>query len=228
MSSPSAIPSQGQKQELSKPTNSPIVQVTVQQPPKAHPLIDFVPSISSAIVAIAVAVMVHRLTRRRERDKSVFELHRNLIDTAKEVRAAANSGWTVASRTKREAAVAEARWQLQRVGAQANLLWKQSKISSVIFWEHSIFLRVEMAAFRDAITLDDFADSTRKQRPSEVTNVERAMGDFIDAVDAELLGWVDRSNRRVKPTFVELWQSIRMKSGDTWATIKEILKRPPS
>lgn len=50
---------------------------------------DFVPSLSSALVAVAVAFMVHRLTRKREKDKSVFELHRSLVDNVKEVREAA-------------------------------------------------------------------------------------------------------------------------------------------
>ncbi|WP_152434983.1 hypothetical protein [Erythrobacter sp. THAF29] len=160
---------------------------------------DFVPSLSSALVAVAVAFMVHRLTRKREKDKSVFELHRSLVDNVKEVREAATKGWTAKSKARREAAIQETRWQLQRTGVLANLIWRQSRNSSFVLWEHSIFLDMNMAALRDAITLDDFADTTRNERPSEIKNVERAVGTFLDSLDVELLGWVDRSNRRIKP-----------------------------
>lgn len=203
---PSGTPSSAQNLGQNASNDTQKIEVRVETPPRERDLAEFVPSLSSAIVAVAVAVMVHRLTRRREKDKSVFELHRTIIDTVKEVRTAANNGWTARSRAKRSAAIIETSWQLQRTGSQVNLLWRQSRSRSFLIWEHSIYLNDAMAALRDAITLDDFMDQTRAPRPSEQTNVERAVGTFLDCLDAELIGWVDRSNRRVSPKILAIFQ----------------------
>lgn len=213
---PSVTPLSEREPTPHQPTR-PLTVITVQQGQSAKEFVDFIPSLSSAIVAVAVAVMVHRLTNRREKDKSVFELHRTLVDTAKEVRESASKGWTTSSKIKRESAILETRWQLQRVGAQANLIWRRSRSSRFMIWEHSVYLERRMAALRDSITLGDFADPTRNQRPSELTNVEHSISDFLDGLDAELLGWVDRSNRRIKPDFARWISQMKFEFEDVRA-----------
>lgn len=140
-------------------------------------------------MALTVAFIVHRLTQRRERDKTVFELHKAVIDSARSVRQAAQLGWTAKSKAKREAAIVETRWQLQRTGA---LIQQMKKISTPHWMSYSEPLDAtsHMAHLRDAITLGDFEDPTRENRPTELSNVETAVATFLDGVDSALFAWI--------------------------------------
>lgn len=157
-----------------------------------------IPSLVTSLVAVLVAYLVHKLTRQREREKAVYDLHKLLIDAVKEVRKAAALGWTTTCEKERETAIHDHNWNLQRVGAQAQLIYLQSGSSHWFFWEYRIVLTKNVSSLRDALTLGDFSSINRSADPTQVASVDDAIVIFMSSVDRQLIQWTERSKHSIK------------------------------
>lgn len=159
-----------------------------------------IPSLVTSLVAILVAYLVHKLTREREREKAVYDLHKLLIDAVKEVRKAAALGWSTNCPTERQTAIHDHNWNLQRVGAQAQLIYLQSGSTHWLFWEHRVRLTKQVSRLRDALTLGDFSNIKRNSDPSQMSSVDDAIVIFMSSVDREMILWAERGkgSRKLK------------------------------
>lgn len=180
------------------------LEVKVVEPNVFDQWLPVIPSLVTSLFAIVVAYLVHKLTRQREREKAVYDLHELLIDAVKEVRKAGALGWTTTSATERATGIHDLNWNLQRVGAQAQLIHLQSGLSHWFFWEHRVRLTKFVSRLRDALTLGDFSNQNRSADPTQVQGVDDAIVIFMSSVDHELILWVERSkaSRQLKKRFV--------------------------
>jgi hypothetical protein len=65
-----------------------------------------------------------------------------------------------------------------------------SKRRKMFFWSCAMNANTAMAALRDGITLGDFDDDTRNQRPSEVSHVRATITTFLEQLDQALYSWM--------------------------------------
>jgi hypothetical protein len=181
--------------------------VLTVDPTKENLWISLAPSLATSGVAILVAYLVHKLTRQREREKAVYDLHTLLIDAVNEVRKAAILGWSTQDLAEREAAIYDLNWNLRRAGAQAQLLYLQSRQSWLLLWEHEVSLQLPLSQLRDSLTLGDFSNPQRTADPTQINSVEEAIVDFTTLVDKSLIYWANRSpeSRRLRD-----WANVNM------------------
>lgn len=133
--------------------------------------------------------VVHSLSRRRDNEKAIADAFDRMVERADAIEKVVMKGWSARAEKNRESAVADALWELQRLGAAANLMNKRSKRLAWKSVHREIDLNPEMAAFRDALTGGDFEDTQRAARPSEVSAVRLAKNLFIGGVQIKVLGW---------------------------------------
>lgn len=165
-------------------------RITLQPLPTPLGPKDFLPILSSGVIAVATVVAVHRLTRRREREKGVFELQRSIVSTAQDLRTAVETGWTTTSAAKRKVAVADALWHLQRIGAMAEQMRRLSRGLRWLVIPRSLNLKGEVSELRDAITLGDFEDETRNAQPTQVPAARTAINNFVEKLEGSLYRWM--------------------------------------
>lgn len=158
-------------------------------------LATLVPALPGAIVALFGIWAVHRLTKSREREKSVFELYRTATDHVSALTTAASLAWTTRSGPERRKAIAETKRRLQQVGAVVERLRMLSGRSKFHWgwWPRidvTINLRPTMPDLRRALTDDPFEDPTRRADREALVAIELATGDFLAELDRQLFRWM--------------------------------------
>jgi len=153
-------------------------------------------ALPTVLVGLFSIWAVHRLTKGREREKSVFEAYKLLGEHLSAAKDAAIGGWGAAKNSaERARAIAETKWRLQQVGAAAN---RVSILSASYTWRlafpprraRKIDLTQEMVALRRGITIDPFEDPTRNADKSKAADVERAVGEFLTRLDLAFSDWL--------------------------------------
>lgn len=175
-----------------------MVQVTPAPEEPGFTLSDWIPAAPSVAVALFAIWAVHKLTRVREREKSVFELYRSLGEHAAATATAAAAAWATPNGPERRRAVAETKWRLQQLGGLAERLRALSRRKRKGRWWFpwprkvtEISLRAEMFALRRDLTSDPFEEPDRKADKDQAETIEQAMGTFLTAADQHLADWMD-------------------------------------
>ena len=141
------------------------------------------------LTAIAVAVIVHLLTARRDRRKATFDLHEALVTAVKSARDTALSRWDAKTQWKRQMLANRAATDLQRVGSIARKLGLESDHLGHR-GRRRVNLTDHIAALRDAITTEEFQDPAQGGTPARRQGVEQACGIFIVEAELAITTWM--------------------------------------
>ncbi len=161
---------------------------------------DWLPALPSVAATLLAVVFVHQLTKRRDREKYLYELHSKIVNMADQAAEAAARGWNSPSGTKRSTAIAETKWRLQLLGAALarlriiSLGWRirrSFKGPGIVNVE--IVMEKPMYEFRQSLTGDPFEDPKRGIRKKEAVDCESAKGSFLLALDLQLRNWLSPS-----------------------------------
>jgi hypothetical protein len=159
--------------------------------------------ILSAIVSIAAVIIVHRLTKRRDREKLVMDQFQRIMNQCDEVDRSAKDAWIASSGSGRDRAIAETYWRLQLLGQTIASL---ATISTYIsYWKSGWWLpcpskckidgSTSMIAFRKELTSDPFDDRHRRKSALKTVVVEQASGRFRTEMGKKLDAWLSSSRQ---------------------------------
>ena len=153
-----------------------------------------VPTVGATLVAV---LAVHLLTRRRDREKYVFELYGKINDQCEKAAEAAIAGWTSPKKIDRTAGIAETKWRVHQLGMSLERLKTLSSRRKWSFtWrlyfreDVSIVLREEVTQLRKAWTDDPFENPERRADVSKRQLIESEKGAFLSALDSKLHSWM--------------------------------------
>jgi hypothetical protein len=158
---------------------------------------DWWPALPSVAATLLAVIFVHQLTKRRDREKYLYELHSKVVTMADEATSAAARGWSAKTGAERATAIAETKWRLQLLGAALARLrvisggwrfrrsWTGPAIVNV-----EITMEKQMSDFRHSLTIDPFEDPKRRSMPKEAVACEAAKGTFLLALDLKLRFWI--------------------------------------
>ena len=159
-------------------------------------LADWFPAIPSVVASLLAIFIVHQLTKSREREKAVFELHSLVSKLCHELAEVAVSAWTERPSASRNRKDAEVLWRIQQLGAALERL---RHLSTKTRWQFpwgfprrttvAINVGDELIALRRALTSDPFMDRTRSSDRNQGQAVESAKGAFLVALDSQVSQW---------------------------------------
>lgn len=168
----------------------------------ARPMSDWWPAIPSVAATLLAVIFVHQLTKRRDREKYLYELHSTVVAMADEATSAASRAWTAKTGAGRLTAIAETKWRLQLLGAALARLrvisggwrfrrsWTGPAIVNI-----EIAMEKQMSDLRHELTGDPFEDPSRLSMTKEAVRCEAAKGSFLLALDLKLRFWISPYSR---------------------------------
>jgi hypothetical protein len=181
-------------------TNRAFIQVTVGAVDrhKHFTVADWLPAVPTVVVGIMSVLIVDRLTRGRDREKTALDLYQSVGEQLGGLKDATFKVWTLRRGAERQRAVEEALWRLQQIGATVNrlhiLTQRHRPQAKKPFWaDVSVQMRAEMVTLRRAITSDQFDDGNRRADATQNAGVERAIGTFQNQLDQKLTNWMARA-----------------------------------
>lgn len=181
------------------PKETIVVKVQVPEKPRGFDFASVAPSMAGPIVALFAIYAVHHLTRRRDREKVAIDLHKSIHESLAAIVPVAVQAWEARTKSLRLSSVQDANWKLQQIGGQVERLngistrynWKRKFLFIFFPEKSSVSLARNMAALRDRITEDPFADPDRKPARDQRSAVEQTVGAFILELDQALFNWLD-------------------------------------
>lgn len=181
-----------------KPVDQLVVQVVDKRPQPDRDWVALGAGLTGPLVALLAIYAVHRLTRSREREKSVYDLHKAIGEALAGLVPVILMAWQDKDAVKRAAAIEQTKWRLQQVGGMTERMRKMSRGFSVSRrisnrnWPGilEIALTAEMGMLRDRLTADPFEDPARPITKGKDEEIEQAIGSFMLALDAGLLAWM--------------------------------------
>jgi hypothetical protein len=148
-------------------------------------------------VGLSTVFAVHRLTKIRDREKVIYELHGKILEMADRAAADAVEAWSSECSQIRAVAVAATRWRLQNLGsalARLEILSHQWRIRWSLYGPGMINVSIKtaaaMAEFRRDLMQDPFEDTLRPANPLKATECESAKGRLVLALDLGLRNWI--------------------------------------
>ena len=165
------------------------VTVKIDHPPEAFSATNLIQPGVYIFVALLAAWLVHHLTERRERRKSTFDLHANLINAIKAAQQTADARWDATTQNSRKYLIRQMRVDLQRVGAAAQQVRLESNRRRR--WRRQeIDLQTEVADFKRSIETANFEDHTFKGKIEHKLASQQHAAVLISKADWAVIRWM--------------------------------------
>lgn len=155
-------------------------------------------AVPGVVVAIAGFWVVHRLARRRDREKRVMDMSADAHELAGKAASAAIAGWTAGKGPKRKSQIDEAIHLFQILGSTVTRLRDATARVSRRKWlgacwearslkllgsKHTLELSSELSAFRKLAIQDPFGDPDRGPDHDRSADIRVELGNFVYALD---------------------------------------------
>jgi len=166
--------------------------------PKTFNLIDLLPALPTVVMGIVTIVAVHLLTRKREQEKYIHELHAQISEMTDKVCSVACEAWEDGASQSRAAKVQQTLWRLQQIAQTVERMRILTAGNKLVFgkWffpfrRPEIEMDDELSQFWETITADPFLAKTRGKSLKNVPVCEAAKGIFLNTLDRKFSAWLN-------------------------------------
>ena len=190
-------------------TFSPKIEVPPSQVQIVHPrsepdllaLSTYASALPGVIVAGAGFVIVHKLTKLREREKRAIDICDELRAIAMEAATIATEAWLSDANPERTQLIHKTKQQIQTLGIGATRLKRvaagvapryglvdcwTNRTLKILWHRRPVDLSLAVAKFRKSVTADPFEDPLRTADAGAAANVQLALSNMVHGIDLAL------------------------------------------